>query len=130
VTVLVEISPGELIDKITILKIKRTKITDTDKRRNVEYEYQLLMDLQKSAIPFDDQINVLQADLQKVNEILWQIEDDIRDHEKRKDFGPSFIALARSVYHQNDRRAATKRQINDRLHSAIIEEKSYTDYQS
>ena len=72
--------------------------------------------------------NVLVADLRRVNEELWEIEDAIRECERRQDFGPRFVELARSVYRSNDRRAALKRRVNELLGSAIVEEKSYTDY--
>ncbi len=127
---MVEIAPGELIDKITILAIKRARIEDPEKRRNVEHEYSLLTALRNSALGDDETLSALQAALQATNETIWQIEDDIRDHERRQDFGPSFVALARAIYHNNDRRAALKRDINTWLNSAIIEEKSYTDYRA
>ena len=127
-TVTVPIAFGELIDKITILEIKRARIKDADRLRNVEREYQLLLGLWTSAVPDHPKLSELREALQSVNETIWQIEDDIRDHEWRKDFGPGFIALARGVYHNNDRRAAIKREINHCLNSAIIEEKSYVAY--
>ena len=127
-TVNVPVAFGELIDKITILEIKRARITDPARLRNVEHEYRLLLDMWTSATPADPGLDDLRAALQTVNEVIWGIEDDIRDHERRGDFGPAFVALARGVYHNNDRRAALKREVNERLNSAIVEEKSYTDY--
>ena len=126
--VMAPVAFGELIDKITILEIKRARIADPERLRNVEHEYRLLSELWAAAAPDSPELTALRNDLQAVNEALWQIEDDIRDHERRADFGPGFIALARSVYHQNDRRAALKRAINLWFKSAIVEEKSYTDY--
>lgn len=124
----VEIAPGELVDKITILAIKLARITDAAKLHNIEHEYQILT----AALPVEFQRNLelkeLQLALQKVNDTIWQIEDDIRDHERLKDFGPEFIALARGVYINNDQRAALKRRINELLQSGILEEKSYTAY--
>lgn len=125
-TVMVPLSLGELTDKITILKIKCARITDADRLRNVEHEYRLLLDLWASAAPDDPALSELRSALQAVNETLWQVEDDIRDHERRGDFGPAFVELARAVYRNNDRRAAIKRQISQRFNSEIVEEKSYT----
>jgi hypothetical protein len=124
----VEIAPGELIDKITILEIKRERIQDAAKLRNVGVELEVLTKARDTAIPSSEPLNELTTELKTVNEALWQIEDDIRDCERRGDFGPRFIELARSVYRQNDRRAAIKRQINELLGSVIVEEKSYRAY--
>lgn len=124
----VEIAPGELVDKITILAIKRERIADAAKLRNVEHEYGILMAILPAAFQTDSKLMRLQAELKAVNEVIWQVEDDIRDHERRKDFGPSFVELARAVYINNDQRAALKREINEALHSAIVEEKSYSPY--
>lgn len=125
---LVEIAPGELVDKITILVIKLERITDPAKLRNVEHEHRVLTAVLPVAFQTDAKLMQLRGDLKAVNEIIWQVEDDIRDHERRKDFGPSFVELARAVYVNNDRRAALKREINDVLQSAILEEKSYSPY--
>jgi len=124
----VEIAPGELVDKITILAIKRARITDAAKLRNVEHEYQILTAIFPVEFQSNGKLRDLQAALQTVNETIWQIEDDIRDHERRKDFGATFVDLARGVYINNDQRAALKREINDVLGSGIVEEKSYTAY--
>src|ERR1700722_18268650 len=118
--VLVEIAPGELMDKITILEIKNARITQPDKLRNVQVELTTLEEARKSSLPKSDSLQRLTDQLRQVNEALWLIEDDIRLCEKAGDFGPRFIELARSVYHQNDKRAALKRQINDLLGSKII----------
>ena len=125
----VEISPGELIDKITILEIKCERITDAGKLRNVHLELASLNAARTQGVPPSEKLTGLAAHLKKVNETLWDIEDAIRICERDADFGPRFIELARSVYQQNDRRAALKRQINDLLGSKIIEEKAYADYQ-
>lgn len=122
------IAPGELLDKISILEIKAERISDPDKRRNIERELELLTGLWHGSARETAEISELRAELKSVNETLWTIEDEIRDCERRRDFGARFIELARSVYRTNDRRAAIKRQINERLGSAIIEEKSYTAY--
>ena len=124
-TIKVEISPGELIDKLTILDIKRARIADPAKLRNVEAEHAILARTAAAEIPASPALEALWAELREINEALWTIEDDIRICEHRQDFGPPFIALARAVYQTNDRRAIVKRRINDLLDSAIVEEKSY-----
>ncbi len=124
----IPVAPGELIDKITILAIKRTRITDAAKLVHIEHEYQQLMRVVAATITSDESLLRLQEELQAVNEDIWQVEDDIRDCERRKDFGQDFIELARQVYFKNDRRAALKREINVLLQSEIVEEKSYSAY--
>jgi len=124
----VEISPGELIDKITILDIKRQRITDAAKLANVEREWTALTAARDGAVKSSGELDRLTAELKRVNERLWQIEDDIRDCERRKDFGRKFVELARSVYKNNDRRAELKREINVLLGSRLSEEKSYAAY--
>ncbi len=126
--ILVEIAPGELIDKITILEIKTERIADPDKLNNVRVELEVLEKARDEAVEASPELGDLAARLRKVNEALWDIEDDIRDCERRQDFGPRFIELARSVYRSNDQRAAVKREVNELLGSKLIEEKSYTDY--
>ena len=121
-------APGDLLDKISILQIKVERITDASKRANASHELALLSDLRHAELPTSIELDRLFADLKSVNEILWQIEDDIRDLERAGDFGQSFVELARSVYHQNDRRADLKREINKLLDSDIVEEKSYAVY--
>ena len=124
----VEVSPGELIDKITILEIKCERIVDPDKLANLRKELAILAAARDRSIAPSDRSARLAADLKAVNEALWDIEDQIRDCERISDFGDAFIALARSVYRKNDKRAALKREINEFLGSAIIEEKSYATY--
>lgn len=123
------VSWGELLDKITILQIKRERIASPVARANVQNELNLLRavagDAMRSAA-----LAPLMGRLRRVNEELWKIEDAIREREAEEDFGASFIELARSVYRQNDLRAAIKRQINDLLGSALIEEKSYAGWAS
>lgn len=124
----VPISPGELIDKITILRIKAARITDAGKRANVKLELELLERVwQECGLPIT-QVAADEAALQEVNTRLWDIEDRIRDEERAQRFGPEFIALARSVYVENDERAALKKRINLALGSRIVEEKSYQPY--
>jgi hypothetical protein len=121
---LAPVSWGELLDKITILEIKRERIGDPAALRNVAREHDHLCDI---AAPVEGQPDIapLMARLREVNRLLWDIEDQIRMKEASADFGPEFVQLARSVYKTNDIRAAVKRQINLVLNSAIVEEKSY-----
>jgi hypothetical protein len=126
--ILVPTSPGELIDKITILRIKADRITDPAKLLNVHHELTVLSDLADAVVPQSAELSALWDDLQQINAALWDIEDDIRDHDAAGDFGTSFVALARAVYQTNDRRAAVKKRINLHLGSAIVEEKSYHDH--
>ncbi len=124
----VEVSAGELIDKITILEIKSERIADADQLRNVRSELAALVATRDRAVPASAELAALTRALKQVNESLWRIEDDIRDCERQKNFGAPFVALARSVYKTNDPRAALKRQINELLGSRLIEEKSYAPY--
>jgi len=126
--ILVEVAPGELIDKITILEIKSERIADAGKLKNVRVELDVLAAARDAAMAASAELAELTAQLKQVNEALWEIEDAIRECERGRDFGPKFIELARSVYHSNDRRAALKRQINELLGSKLIEEKSYAAY--
>jgi hypothetical protein len=127
-TIRVEVAPGELIDKITILEIKAERMRDQQRRQNVQRELDCLASARQAAIPGSSSLDELTRQLKEVNEALWEIEDNIRRCEQRKDFGPEFIELARSVYHSNDRRADLKRQINRLLGSRLIEEKEYVRY--
>lgn len=119
---------GEIIDKITILEIKTEKLTDPAKLTNVGRELSELVSVREQHFPANAALAELSRKLKAVNESLWWIEDDIRECERAKDFGPKFIELARAVYVTNDQRAAVKREINDLLGSALIEEKSYAAY--
>lgn len=121
---LVPVSAGELVDKITILEIKQERIGDEIKRANVARELALLTDVLKS-LPPSSALEELTKKLKSVNQQLWDIEDEIRRCERAADFGSQFIKLARSVYQFNDRRSEIKRQINELLRSAIVEEKWY-----
>src|SRR5271154_4038605 len=124
----VPISPGEMLDKITILRIKSQRMSGAEKLANVRLELDMLQETwDKSAYARAD-INDEVLALLTVNERLWVIEDDIRDRERAQDFGAEFIRLARAVYFENDERAAIKRRINLKLGSAIVEEKSYREY--
>jgi hypothetical protein len=126
--ILAPISAGELIDKITILRVKAERIGDPAKEANVRKELALLEATASSHIPSTVEIGRLTADLQAVNAALWDVEDGKRDCERRQDFGPDFVALARRVYIENDQRAAIKRAINAAAGSDIVEEKSYKPY--
>ena len=124
----IPISPGELLDKITILQIKSERISDPVKVTNVKTELQMLDQVWQAAVESDDTISALTAELKSVNEALWEIEDDIRDEERNRRFGERFIELARAVYVTNDQRADAKKRVNLHLNSTIVEEKSYQDY--
>jgi hypothetical protein len=126
----VPISPGELLDKITILRIKSQRMSDPQKVRNVRAELDALQETwSSSAFARIDIAADIEA-LQTVNERLWAIEDDIRDKERAQAFDAEFIRLARAVYVENDERAAIKKRINVTLGSSIIEEKSYRPYKA
>jgi hypothetical protein len=126
--ILVPISPGELLDKITILRIKAARLADTARLQHVRVELELLERTWRTSgcaarlPPTEEQA------LRAVNERLWEIEDRIREKEAAQSFDADFIELARSVYHSNDERAAIKRRISIRLGSRIVEEKSYASY--
>ena len=124
----VEIAPGELIDKITILEIKLERISNPAKLENVRKEWLALTEVRDTTIKVSDQLRLLSDELKTINEMLWKIEDDIRDCEQNREFGENFITLARSVYKTNDERAQIKRRINLLLGSKLVEEKSYTAY--
>ena len=124
----VEVAPGELIDKITILEIKLERIGEEKKLINVRLELKALIKARDSSINYNAELDNLSAKLKFANETLWEIEDKIRDYEREKNFGNDFIELARSVYITNDKRANLKRQINELLGSYLIEEKSYSSY--
>ncbi|RKZ15942.1 hypothetical protein DRQ50_06900 [bacterium] len=124
----VEVSVGELLDKITILEIKSERIDDPAKLVNVRRELELLRDTWNASPLAATDVAAEVTGLKTVNEELWEIEDDIRRHEAAADFGESFVKLARSVYHANDRRAALKKDLNLKCGSTLVEEKSYVDY--
>ncbi len=126
--ILVPISPGELLDKITILQIKAERIDDPAKVANVNTELKLLTEVWNQSVETDEVIEALTQELKRINEALWEIEDDIRDEERNKRFGDRFIELARAVYVTNDKRAEAKKKVNLHLNSTIVEEKSYQDY--
>ena len=125
---LVPISPGELLDKITILRIKSARMTDETKLRNVRVELDALEQTWRESGAAVPAVAADEAALQKVNEELWDIEDRIRDKERAGEFDAVFIELARSVYVTNDQRARFKKNINMTLGSRLVEEKSYQSY--
>ncbi len=126
--ILVPISPGELLDKITILRIKSARMTDETKLRNVRVELEALEQTWRESGAAIPAVAADEAALQKVNEELWDIEDRIRDKERAGEFDALFIELARAVYVTNDERARFKKNINTALGSRLVEEKSYQPY--
>lgn len=126
--ILVPTAPGELIDKLTILRLKEERIADPAKVVNVVTEKTALMATADAQVAPSVELDALWEELYQINSELWVIEDDIRDCEKANDFGEEFIRLARAVYITNDRRADVKKKINLLLGSALIEEKSYADH--
>ncbi|MCB1623082.1 MAG: hypothetical protein KDI32_00745 [Pseudomonadales bacterium] len=126
--ILVPVSPGELLDKITILRIKVARFTDAAKTANVQHELTLLESTWRNSGAATASVVADEAALLRINTRLWDIEDEIRDKERAKEFDARFIELARAVYVTNDERAAVKRRINVQLGSAIVEEKSYQPY--
>lgn len=124
----VPVATGELIDRITILEIKAARFTDAAKAANVHAELALLYRRREAALSPAPMLDHLESRLKSLNEQLWDLEDQIRDCERRKDFGPVFVSTARSIYRTNDERAAVKREINVATGSELIEEKSYAGY--
>jgi len=123
----VEISNGELLDKFSILEIKMGNITDPSKLVNIENEYRELTN-DCTDLLRNSSISSLYSELKSINQKLWNVEDDIRECERRKDFGQEFISLAREVYFTNDERARVKKEINLASGSSLVEEKSYQAY--
>ena len=126
--IIVEVSVGELLDKISILEIKRKKIKDPEKLKFISNEHLILKDQLEKNVKSDDKLNKLFQDLKEINAKLWIIEDDKRDCEKNKDFGEKFIKLSRDVHFLNDDRAKIKLEINNLTGSKIKEIKEYTNY--
>ena len=126
--ILIPISPGDLLDKITILEIKSERIESVEKKSNVKEELALLKRAWKESELEDSDLIALRYQLKSINKVLWDIEDNIRKEERNNFFGDRFIELARSVYMKNDERAKLKKRINTYLNSEIVEEKSYQNY--
>lgn len=122
----IEVSTGEIVDKVTILEIKLEKITHREKLSNVRLEYELLRKSMESLGITTDSADFVE--LRRINLGIWNTEDEIRKKELHSEFDEDFIQLARRVYFDNDRRASVKRRINLRHNSLIVEEKEYTDY--
>lgn len=123
----VEISDGELLDKISILHIKSERISDESKLRNIRTEYEALTQIGAKLLE-DEQVSILYNKVKEVNETLWDLEDNIRMKEKAKAFDEEFIKFAREIYRTNDRRAEVKKEINLLTGSLFVEEKSYEQY--
>ena len=126
--IIVEVSVGELLDKISILEIKKEKIKDPEKLKFISNEHSILNDQLKKNVKSDDKLNKLFQKLKNINAELWVIEDDKRDCEKNKDFGEKFIKLSRNVHFLNDDRAKIKLEMNNHTGSSIKEIKEYTSY--
>ena len=126
--ILVEVSVGELLDKLTILEIKKDKIKDAEKLKFINLEYDSLKEQYDKNVKVDENIKSLFSELKDINAKLWVIEDDKRDCEKNKDFGEKFIKLSRDVHFLNDDRAKIKLEMNNHTGSAIKEIKEYTSY--
>ena len=126
--ILVEVSIGELLDKISILEIKKEKIKDTDKLKFINEEYDILNDQFKKSVKTDDKLNQLFKSLKEINAKLWLIEDEKRMYEKNSDFGEKFVKVSRDIHFFNDDRAKIKLEINNHTGSKIKEIKEYTSY--
>ncbi len=121
----IEVSPGEIADRLTILQIKAGRISDPDKLGAILREKAILEDAW-SRMPDSVALRALVGELKSINEQLWELEDLVRAHERAQDFGPSFVQRARAIYKTNDRRAYVKRRINEALGSDLLEVKAYT----
>lgn len=121
----IPVAIGELIDKITILQIKAAHLEDASRYANVATELRLLEEVRAGLKITNEDVDAFTTELRNVNEELWELEDRIRECERLKDFGPTFIELARGIYTKNDRRAELKRSINNLTASELVEEKSY-----
>ena len=126
--ILVEVSVGELLDKISILEIKKEKISDTNSLKFIEKEYIILKEQLEKNIQSDDKINELFESLKKINLKLWMIEDEKRSYEKISDFGEKFVGVSREIHFLNDDRSKIKLEINKYSGSNIREIKQYTSY--
>ena len=126
--ILVEVSVGELLDKISILEIKKEKIKDSESLKFIEKEYLILKDQLNKNIKYDDKLEVLFNKLKKINMTLWEIEDEKRSYEKNSDFGDKFIKVSRDIHFLNDDRSKVKLEINKITGSLIREIKQYTSY--
>lgn len=123
----IEVSHGEIVDKLTILQIKKENITDTEKLVNINNEYNYLFSVVENDLGIST-TSPEYLELLSINKDLWVIEDDIRDKERNKEFDDNFIKLARGVYYTNDARSKIKKEINMKYSSGFVEEKSYQSY--
>lgn len=123
----VEVSTGEVLDKLSILELKKELISDKDKLINITKEYEILYQVTEKLL-HDQEVTILYNKLLEVNRALWYIEDNLREKERYKEFDQEFIELARDVYFTNDKRAEIKKQINIITNSELVEEKSYEQY--
>lgn len=123
------VSFGEVLDKITILEIKAEKINDQEKLKNIKHELAILLQTWDQSITSSPELINLKHQLKAVNQSLWNIEDNIRIKESKKEFDDEFIQIARSVYYENDKRATVKKEVNLLLGSELVEEKSYENYE-
>ena len=123
----IEVSHGEIVDKLTILQIKKENITDSSKLDNIVKEYNYLLSIVENDLGISTESSEY-LELLSINKDLWDIEDDIRDKERQKEFDEEFIKLAREVYYTNDVRAKIKKEINLKYSSGFVEEKSYQSY--
>jgi hypothetical protein len=126
--VMVPVSVGELVDKLTILDIKLAHVRDDRQRANIAHEQSLLAALVAPIVAAEPDVQALQDQLRAINATLWDVEDRLREHERNGVFDDDFVQLARQVYHRNDERARLKKAINETTGSAIVEEKLYADY--
>ena len=124
----IPISLGELIDKITILRIKSNKINSNEAQKNIRLELEKLEHILNTKMSINTNLKNFEIKLSKINQTLWDIEDQLREKEREKKFDKKFISLARMVYYKNDERAKIKKMINKSFGSELIEEKSYTQY--
>ncbi len=125
----VDVSAGELLDKIAILQIKAERIADIEKVSHVGKELESLAATRERCVPNLEALGQLTTELQSINEMLWDVENELRHCERNAEFGPRFTELARCVYRFNDRRAAIKRQIDDLVGAPVREQKCYTAYE-
>ncbi|MCI0542515.1 DUF6165 family protein [bacterium] len=128
--ILAEISPGELLDKVTVLQIKKERIKDPAKLQNITRELEILQKTCDEYVPKTDQMRKLTASLKEMNEIIWDQSDAIRILDMKKEYGEKFVQISLDIHHSNDKRAAIKKEINLLLESNIIEEKSYDELHS
>jgi hypothetical protein len=124
-SICIPVSPGELLDKVGILRLKAAHLSDASKLAHVRNELDMLEALAARDLPADQKLEALARSLDAINAQIWSIEDHLREHERQQDFGSAFVSLARSVYRLNDERAVLKRTINEHLGSSLVEVKTH-----